>query len=125
MVRIAMKSWSVRQIVALLLGVFVTLGMSLSAVEASDMTVKMTMTTEMGSAAHDDCKLCPGGDRATPKAAVCKIVCTTPVFSMLPLQLASLAIAMVAADVSLPGHMALPGKTSAPDPYPPRPTDLG
>ncbi len=53
-----MNRWSLRQGFALLLAVFVTVGMGLSVVRANDMAVKMAMMSDMGADGQDDCPNC-------------------------------------------------------------------
>ena len=52
-------SWPTRKVLALLLAVFVAAGLSLSAVQASDMTVKMGMMSGMDMSGGGDCGGCP------------------------------------------------------------------
>ena len=56
-----MKRFGLQQIFALLLTVFVTTGMGMSVVQASDMAVKMAMTTDMNSSGHGGCNGCDSG----------------------------------------------------------------
>src|SRR5262249_36199853 len=75
----AMDRWSLRQGFALLLAVFVTVGMCLSVVRANDMAVKMAMMSDMGADGQDDCANClhlPG--KAGAKATFCATVCAAP-----------------------------------------------
>jgi hypothetical protein len=72
----AMNRWSLRQGFALLLAVFVTVGMGLSVVRANDMAVKMAMMSDMGADDQGDCPNClhfpeKGGAKATFCATVC------------------------------------------------------
>ena len=114
-----MKSWSTRQILALFLSVFLSIGMSLSVVQAADMTAKMAMAS--GASGHDGCSDCTdgGGDM---KVMACKSICVAPIVALFP-QARPVTL------VSKPGPFAaryplLYGRLSPPDPYPPRPTDI-
>lgn len=119
-----MKRWSARKLVVMFLAVFVTVGMSLSAVQATDMSVKMAMTTDMSGSTHDGCPGCPngGGDHGM-KATMCSVVCAVPVVAVLPqgtsMPAAQQPIFFTARDSLLHGTQA------PPDPYPPRTIDIG
>lgn len=122
-----MTHWSFRQVLALLLTVFVTLSISLSLVHASGMagnmtTDGMTMTPAMGVSAHDDCT---GGapDARKAKPMACLASCVAPASATLPLAistpLAILAVMRDLPDISLPD-----GSRSPLDPYPPRSSSI-
>ena len=117
-----MTRWTCRKIMVLLLGVFVTLGMGLSTVQASTMAFKMTMTSEMGTIGHGDCGGCvSSGDSA--KTMVCVPGCVTSVPALL-----SLAgdTEFSLSPVSFPlRNFCLTSRGYPPDPYPPRFSDLG
>lgn len=120
MLKTAMKLWSARQLVTLFLAVFVTVGLSLSAVQASGMTVKMAMASDMGSSGHDGCQGCPSDDGT--KAISCTATCVAPVLAVLP---ESESVMLVHKTVSVvTRYPLLHGKTSPPEPYPPRPIDI-
>ncbi|EFI53379.1 MULTISPECIES: hypothetical protein [Afipia] len=120
-----MKRWSATQLVALFLAVFVTVGMSLSAVQASDMTAKMAMASDMGAPGHNGCDCCPsGGNDNDMKAMPCAAFCVAPVLAVLP-QVTGMALVQrpgspIAARVAL-----LNGRASPPGPHPPRPASIG
>lgn len=119
-----MKRWSVRQVLVLLLAVFVTAAVNLSAVQASDMTVKMAMASDMGVSGHDGCQGCPtGGGGDGMKAMACASVCVAPVLAVLP-RLAPTMIAQVAASYATLAPV-LRGEAPAPGHHPPRTTDIG
>ncbi|ETR79353.1 hypothetical protein X566_00115 [Afipia sp. P52-10] len=122
--RVAMERWSARKLVAMFLAVFVTVGMSLSAVQASGMSAQMAMASDMTGSAHDGCPGCPnGGGDDGMKAMVCGVVCAVPILAMLP-EGASMPAAQKAD--SYPARDAfLHGRRAPPDPYPPRTTDIG
>jgi hypothetical protein len=118
-----MANWSARQILALMLAVFVTLGLSLSAAQASSMVGKMTMSTEMGVPDHGSCHGC-GGDEGKARAMPCaSSICTMSFLAILP---QTVPVAFVGTSVSPSGSRPLPhGIAYPPDPYPPRPIFLG
>ncbi len=118
-----MKQWSLRQVLALFLAVFVTVGMGLSAVQASDMTVKMTMASDMGASGGGDCQPCPAGGDDDGAMAACPSACVAPVFALLPQALTVLAVPALRLKPS--GYPPLSGEAAWPDPYPPRPSDIG
>lgn len=120
-----MKRWSIRQLVTLFLTVFVTVGMSLSVVQASNMTLKMAIASDMGAAGHSDCNGCPtGSGDAGQKGMGCVAVCIAPVLAMLK-QSGPAILDRKAAPLLMPRYAQLDGTTSAPEPYPPRPTNIG
>lgn len=123
-----MANWSARQVLALLLAVFVTLGISLSVVQASSMAPAMAATsiTKMSMAdasGHDGCKDCADLSPDGVKAVACGSSCVAPTFALLPLASAS-SFAQTSPMVAK-RHLSLIGLASAPEPYPPRPSDLG
>ncbi len=103
---------------ALLLGVFVALGMGLSAVQANDMAIKMTMSSDMGG-----CDGCGGGDDDDRIGGACSSVCTTPAQAILAP--AFPVIAAAAPKLFLPDYWPVHGLVLSPDPNPPKPLDLG
>jgi hypothetical protein len=120
-----MKRWLARQLIALLLTVFVTVGVSLSTVQASDMTVKMAMVSDMGAPGHGDCQGCPsGGNNDGMKAMPCATICVAPVLAVLP-QVTAMALVQKPGSLMAVRVALLDGRASPPDPPPPRPTDIG
>ena len=101
----------------LLLGVFVTLGMGLSTVQANTMAFKMTMTSEMGSS---DCGGC-GGDGA--KAMVCMPGCVVSVPALLSQADAS-GFSLPPVSFRLQNFLMI-SRAYPPDPYPPKFSDIG
>jgi len=118
-----MKRWSSRRLSALLLAVFLALGMTLSAVQASDMAAKMAMASNMGATGQGGCDACGGGDDGNTKADTCIPMCTASVPALLPSGF--VATAPDVADPHVPGYRFVRGRTPSPDPYPPRFTDFG
>ena len=119
-----MKLWSVRQVLMLLLAVFVTTGMDLSAVRAGNMTAKMAMTSDMDVSGHDRCQGCLSGSGDDGmKAMACVAVCVTPLLAVLP-QTAPVLAAQKRVSFAA-RYPLLYGRASPPDPYPPRSTVIG
>ena len=115
-----------RQIFALLLGVFVALGMSPAPVQAGGMVgkmAKMIVTSGMDASGYGDCGGCAGGDGGGAKAMACGTICIAPVFAVPP---QALTMPVVPARVISWRQDPHPhGRASPPDPYPPRSGDLG
>lgn len=105
----------------LLLMMFVSVGTSLSAVEASEMSGEMAMASDPASSVGGDCNRCPGGgDDGMPMA--CPSVCVVPILALLPEN----PTAVIAVEAwRLTAALPLPqGRHLLPDPYPPRSSDL-
>jgi hypothetical protein len=119
-----MKSWSIRQILVLVLAVFVTVGIGASVVQASTMAAKMTMASDMGVSSHKDCHDCDGGDTGKMKPMVCTVTCVTPVSIAAP-HVGPVAITVASVKHVLPRAPLWLGSTSPPDPYPPRNLEIG
>ncbi|KUM28556.1 hypothetical protein AU467_34605 [Mesorhizobium loti] len=116
-----MTNWSLRQVFALILTVFVTVGLSASVVQASEMAVKMATSSGMSVNGHDNCHDCGGGDSAKSKPMVCTVACVAPVFVAFP-QIGQMMFPD-GAKLSPDKTDLLFGSTSAPDPFPPRSID--
>lgn len=71
----AMAHWPIRKISAAMLAVLVTLGLSLSLVQANDMAAKMSMGAEMAASGHCDRHPCDLGGAGKAKAACCATAC--------------------------------------------------
>lgn len=119
-----MNNWSIRQIFALMLGVFVTLGMSASVVAASNMAVKMVTSSDVSTTGHGDCHGCDGDNSGKVKPMVCTVGCVAPPSIGFP-HVGQATMAWTGAKLFPPKTALLFGKTSPPDPYPPRSIDLG
>ena len=113
-----MKRCSSRQIIALLLGVFLALGVSLSAVQASDMAFDMAMSSDM-----ECCGDCASESDCDRNGGACLSVCTTTSPAVLPS--AVTVKAAVALNMPLLDYQSTYGQASSPDPDPPRPHDQG
>jgi hypothetical protein len=115
--------WSSRQVFAFLLAIVVTTGFALSAVQASNMSVKMSMATDMGMGSDGDCAACPAGSDDHGNPTYCPPVCIAPILAVLPQDLA-VATNVQRLQTFLSPLALLRGRSSLPDPYPPRPSDL-
>lgn len=111
--------WSIRHVFALLLAAFVAAGLSLSSVQASDMTVNMTMASDMGMSAGGDCAGCPGEGADDGKMTGCPQVCIAPVLAIVPQGLTAVVIVPTPHLTPMPSAY-LHGRSAVPDPYPPR-----
>ena len=111
------------KVIALLLGIFVTLGMGLSNVEASTMTLKMTTSSEivsvMGEIGHKNCSDCQG---TNSKTMACTAGCTASV----PVVFGQVEIssATITHEVFPALDFRLTSRAYPPDPYPPRTSDI-
>ncbi len=115
----AMASSQAKRIVALLLAILVTAGMGLSAVGTGGMQATMAMGADMDPAGTTDCGPCGGSDA---EAMACPVsTCPPPVLA----EASPAMSAMVAQSSRLtPAGSTRPlGRTSLPDPYPPRSSD--
>jgi hypothetical protein len=117
-----MRYWSARQILVLLLAVFAAAGMGLSVVQVSDMTLEMAMSSDMDAMADSGCQGCPTNDDGGAKFASCSPICTSLGTALLPQALVTTAAP--ASHASAQRYSLLVGRTSMPDPYPPRSLDL-
>lgn len=113
----------------MLLAVFLTTGFSLSAAQASVMSVRMTgvmvmpADTGMGKMAESDmkgdCNAClkDAGDKGGPMQ--CPTVCIAPALAVLPQDFGIVPVPSVQQPSTLPAPL-MHGRSSLPDPYPPR-----
>ena len=113
-----------KQLIVLLLAVFVTAGMSLSVVQASNMSIKMMdMASSMGKSGGGNCNDCGGPGNSSGMTACAAPGCVAPLMAHSPsveaFDMASAAI------YHLPPDVALLGMGSNPDPYPPRTSHIG
>jgi hypothetical protein len=115
-------SWPTGKVFALLLAAFVAVGLSFSAVQTSDMAVKMGMMSGMDMSGGD-CGGCPDKAPDGKGMAACASVCVVPVVALTP-QVPSTEIAHSLPRLSPPLYPALHGRHAPPDPYPPRSSDL-
>ncbi|MER8410280.1 MULTISPECIES: hypothetical protein [unclassified Mesorhizobium] len=119
----------------MLLAVFLTAGFSLSAAQASVMSAKMMMTTGSGmpagtgmarmadTAMNGDCSACLKGAADSGKSMHCPPTCVAPVLAVLPLEFAAMTLTRASLPSALPTPF-LHGRSSLPDPFPPKSTDL-
>ena len=114
----------IRRIFVLLLAVFVTAGMGLSAVQASTMSVKMMeMGAGMAASGTGTCHDCgsPGGAKAM--TACVASACAAPMVAHSPLGDA-VDLTFVPVRHRFQSRTLL-GRDSVPDPYPPRTSHIG
>lgn len=112
-----MKRWTPRQLIALILGVLFALGVSLSAVQAADMAAKMTAAA-MDAAAADRCNGGCGGDDNAMSAGSCVMVCPNSVQAVVPA--VGPVVMHVPREAPPISESASAGRSSRPDPYPPK-----
>lgn len=105
------------------LGVFLALGMSLSAVQSNDMAAKMAMASDMGDSGMAGCGACGSDDDGNTGLGVCTSMCTASAPAMLPI--ASVATAPETNKPLAPSVPASRGRAFSPDPYPPRSFAIG
>ena len=70
-----MTLWPVHRFLAVLLAVFVTVGLSVSAAQTSDISMKMPTGAEMTASGHCDHHPCDADHAGKAKAATCAAVC--------------------------------------------------
>lgn len=110
--------WRSRHMFALLLAVFVTVGLSVSAVQTNTMFVKMGAMQGMADGASN-CSACPKSSDTSGKPMVCPPVCLASAIA-LPAQ-QPVHLMSVQAVVPYPAPFSpLRGRDFLPDPYPPR-----
>lgn len=114
----------IRQILVLLLAVFLTAGMSLSAVQASSMSIKMMdMDPGMGASGTGRCSDCGSSGSSKGMVACVAPACAAPVVVHSPsVEAVDLAFEPVYHHFQ---GLDLSGRDSGPDPYPPRTSDIG
>jgi hypothetical protein len=115
-------SWPTRKVFALVLAAFVAAGLGLSAVQASDMAVKMSMSSDMDMSHEGGCAPCPDEGSDGGKM-FCPPLCVVPVFALAPQGLSAVAGASPSRIQPAP-CIFLHGRQQSPDPYPPRTTGL-
>ena len=116
------RSW-LQRILAPLLAAMFAVSMSVSAVQATDMTVKMATGFAVGTVQHNKCPDC---DHSTGsmKAVNCgPVLCAAQGVASLP-QTFAIAASVDGVDVPSPFQSTLVGRAHAPDPYPPRRNSL-
>ncbi|RWL97962.1 MAG: hypothetical protein E5X74_12085 [Mesorhizobium sp.] len=123
-----MARLSPKHLIVMLLAVFLTVGFSLSAAQAGVMSAAMASDMAMtadagmgaGGAMKGDCKAClkDMGDNGSPKQ--CPPVCIAPVLAVLPQDFAVTTVPRPQQPSAQP-TLFLHGRSSPPDPFPPRP----
>jgi hypothetical protein len=96
--------------------------MGLSLVQAGDMALKMTMSSDMGAMADSGCQGCPSNGDGDGKPTPCLPLCIPASAALLPDGFVPAVAPRSRA--SAERYPLLTGRTSLPDPYPPRPIDL-
>ncbi|WFP60649.1 hypothetical protein [Mesorhizobium sp. WSM4904] len=122
-----MARLSPKHLIVMLLAVFLTAGFSLSAAQADVMSATMAsgmaMTVDAGmgagSAMKSDCKACLKDTGDSLKQ--CPPVCIAPVLAVLPQDFAMTTVLHLQQPSAEPTPF-LRGRSSLPDPYPPRPS---
>lgn len=124
-----------KHLLVMLLAVFLTAGFSLSAAQASVMSANMTMTADDGMAMSSgadtgkmagatmtsDCKACLKDTGGSDNPMHCPPTCIAPALAVLPQAVAVTAISPMEQPSALPAPFPH-GRSSVPDPYPPRPS---
>lgn len=131
-----MAGLSPKHLFVMLLAAFLTAGFSLSAAQASVMTAKMAIAADDGMAMPSDtgmnkmaadatmtgdCKACLKDAGGSDNPMHCSPTCIAPVLAVLPQAVVMTAVS----PVQQPSALAAPflrGRSSLPDPYPPRPS---
>lgn len=114
----------IRRIFVLLLAVFVTAGMGLSAVQASTMPVRMMdMGAGMAMTGSAKCQDCGSSSDSKGMTACVALACPAPVTAHEP------SVLVLDLDFVPVRHHFLTnillGRDAVPDPYPPRTSDIG
>ena len=127
----AMPSRSLRQVIALFLGLVVSLSVSLSAVQASTMAAKMgtlsdkiVSLSDMGNSGQSHCKDCGAGDEGKMSGPPCASFCAPMFFAITVPAAPFITVPPNALDRIATAALVLAGRASPPDPYPPRPHNL-
>jgi hypothetical protein len=133
-----MARLSPKHLLVMLLAVLLTAGFSLSAAQASVMSARMAMTgkdmavaagtgmagmSHMATATDSDCHACLKGASDNGNPMHCPPTCIAPVMAVLPEGLAITLAPQVQQPSALPAPL-LHGRSSLPDPTPPRLSDL-
>jgi len=116
-----MRVSAYRRLVALLLGIVLTLGAAISPVRAAGMSMKMDLAMSSGAANAGGCGACGAGEQSDAMQAACVSVCMTSATAILAAPL-SVAIAATA-PVAWPERASLHGKIASPEPHPPKSSD--
>jgi hypothetical protein len=115
-----MKRWSRHRTCALLLAVFLGLGMSLSSMQGGVMAAEMAIAADGVHHEPSGCHGCGGGDHEAMDAGTCLAVCGTAAQVLIPGELLTLPSASRAALQLAPSLLS--GQSHTPDHGPPRPS---
>ncbi len=130
-----MARLSPKHLLVMLLAVFLTAGFSLSAAQAGVMSARMASENAMampaadgmgkmaGGAMDSDCKACLKDSGSNTGPMHCPPDCIAPVLAVLPQDLAMRRMPRMQRPSAQPTPL-LRGRSSLPDPSPPRPTAL-
>lgn len=112
-----------RRALAFCLAVIFAAGLSVSPIQASDMSVKMTTMSDMSMPMDGDCIGCPDKGTDDSKAMPCPYACAVPLAGLLPTPVAYDIVAPQSEPA--PSLSAEPdGRAAVPDPHPPKPIAL-
>ncbi len=123
-----MARLSPKHLIVMLLAVFLTAGFSLSAAQAGVMSATMASGMSMSadaamgadSAMKGDCKACLKDMGGNSSVKQCPPVCVAPVLAVLPRGIVMTMTARLQPPSAQPTAF-LHGRSSPPDPFPPRP----
>lgn len=111
-----MAHWTARQLIVLVLGITLALGTTLANVQAADMAMKISADAPMTAMTPGSCDPC-GGDEAA-SAGSCVMACPRPVQA---LDSAAAPVVLTKTRGVRPSdEFALAGRSSHPDPHPPK-----
>lgn len=117
----AMKCWSSRRILTLVFGLLLAVGTVVSAVQASDMALDLATSGCVDTTGAICCDNC-GGDDGDVYAGACLPICSGGACGLIP---SRITLKMADQPQMLAStHPASLGRTSCPDPFPPRPFNL-
>ena len=112
-----MAHWTARQVIVLVLGLTLALGTVLSTAQAADMAMKMSADAPMAAMTPGSCDPF-GGDDGAASADSCVMVCPRPVQALDP---ATAPVVLTETRAARPSdEFALAGRSSHPDPHPPK-----
>ncbi len=114
-----MQRLTSRLVLTLFLGLFFALGTTLSVIQASDMTVKMAMSSDMDASADIDCIACGGGgDEGGTTPNACAPVCAVSAAMVFVVDTPEIPALVLASPPS--ANQSWRDRAFSPDPHPPR-----
>lgn len=111
-----------RRFIALLLGVLMGLGMTLSTIEAANMQTKMSMSLAMSAPGHNGCNNRDSDMNGGGSGSMCQARCITSLAAIMPS--VDGAVALQAVSVASSAFAIPHGRIFSPDPHPPKSSDL-